>query len=301
MRSQYDNPFADLFRRIAALEQAAPGGNTAVSRGRTRFVGNESILVQGSGKVEGWWIVTGTQRVTGLLEGSGTLDWTGPTNLRGAVQLIGNTNVTGTLGVTGATTLAGAVTLNTSLTVGTGHIQVGPIRIDKGGAYGGRIVSSGAALVLDAGGSVIVEADYLVARAGSFTDLSASGTIAAHIKTFLIPHPQMPDHVLRHGATESPVSGVEYWGEETLPESGVLTVTLPDYFEALTKQDNRAVLVTARGFVADWGDITDGTFTVTGTPGGRFSWLVKAERTGADFVIEEPVYGPHREEPSHGA
>lgn len=298
----------DLVRRVHLLETTQVMGYSSVSEGHSRFVGNESILVQGSGKVEGWWIVTGTQRVTGLLDGSGTLDWTGPWALKGngsipgnvsmagAFTMIGPMAVAGTLNVTGAATFGSSVDVLNRLTLGpSGYIQAGTVRIDRAGSYGGRVASSGSVLELAASGSVIIDAPYLVASAGSFTDLSAIGTISANIKNFKIPHPTKPDHWLRHGSTESPVSGVEYCGDERLPSSGTFTVELPDYFEALTKPDGRVVFVTGRGFVADWGDIEAGKFTVTGKPGGRISWLVKAERTGGDFLLEEPIIGPQRE------
>jgi hypothetical protein len=38
----------DLLRRVRALENAAPLGASAVSNGHTRFIGNESLLVEGS-------------------------------------------------------------------------------------------------------------------------------------------------------------------------------------------------------------------------------------------------------------
>ncbi len=300
--------FKDLLRRVHLLEVTQPMGYSSVSEGRSRFAGNESVLVEGSGKVEGWWIVTGTQRVTGRLEGSGALDWTGPWFLRGPGEITGALTGTGQLIwagpwdlrgnglIKGNVDITGALDVKSRLTLGpNGYIESGTVRIDRGGNYGGRISSSGAVLELLASGSVVISAESFVARNGSFRDLSAIGTVSANIKNFRIPHPLKPDHFLLHGSTESPVSGVEYWGDATLPETGQLTVILPDYFEALTKPNGRVPLVAARGFVADWGDVEDGCFTVSGKPGGRFSWLVKAERANADFPVEEPVFGPIRE------
>ncbi len=316
-----DRLLGDLMHRVHLLETTQPMGYSSVSEGRSRFAGNESVLVQGSGKVEGWWIVTGTQRVTGRLEGSGTLDWTGPWFLRGPGSITGDLTGTGNLvwsgpwelrgtgKITGNTTgsgtliwtgpwdlrgnglikgnvdITGALDVKNRLTIGTsGYIEAGTVRIDRGGSYGGRIASTGSVLALSAGGSVVIDNTTFVAgktSLGATTTLSleVKGSVSANVKNFRIPHPTKRDHYLLHGSTESPVSGVEYWGEETLPESGELTVSLPDYFERLTKLENRAVLVTPRGFLADWGDIKDGTFLVTGQPGGRFSWVVKAEIT----------------------
>lgn len=277
-----DDMYAELIemkRLVRQLLTQAPVGFTAVTRGALRVASNEGLLVEGSAKVDGWLIVTGMERVTGRLEGSGTLDWEGPWVFRGDGDITGNVDI------------AGEMTVTT-----TGQIKIGSVTIDRGGAWDGRI-SATSSLLLSApvvamsgqatANDFFVFNSLTVEGSAVVGDLDAVGTVSANIKNFKIPHPTEPDHVLRHGSTESPVSGVEYWGEETLPESGELTVTLPEYFEALTKPDNRPVLVTARGFLADWGDVEDGAFTVTGTPGGRFSWLVKAERDGADFPTVE--------------
>ena len=307
-----DLTIADLLRRIRILETTQPMGYSAVSEGRSRFAGNESVLVQGSGKVEGWWIVTGTQRVTGLLEGSGTLDWTGPWYLRGQGQITGAIDLTGALRVLGPWDLqgngqikgnvdiTGALDVKNRITLGpSGYLEAGTVRVDRGGNYGGRISSTGAVLALDAGGSVVVDAASLVVHNLYAGDTSITGDLrVSGTKNFRIAHPTKTGHHLLHGATESPVSGVEYWGEEALDDHGRFTVDLPEYFEALTDREGRSVLVAARGFVADWGDIEDGSFTVTGTPGGRFSWLVKAARSAANggaFAVLEPVYGPPKE------
>lgn len=137
------------------------------------------------------------------------------------------------------------------------------------------------------------------------------------IKQFVIPHPLEPDdRWLVHGCTESPSAGVEYWGEATI-EDGEARVELPGYFESLTKPDHRHALVTpiAPDDPNEWAPpqqapqkgakagrvrpvariprvgatrIRDGKFTVysDGPDGSKVSWLVKAERAGADFAVE---------------
>ncbi len=114
-------------------------------------------------------------------------------------------------------------------------------------------------------------------------------------KSFVMSHPTEPGWLLRHASTESPVNGVEYWGTAALDSSGTATVTLPAYFEALTKPDNRVVLLTAQGAPTSlaYDPITAGAFTVRGVSGTPFSWLVKAERASQpgdwpiDFAAEE--------------
>lgn len=287
------DPISEIWAAIRSLEFRAPAGSTAVSRGQQRFVGNESILVQGSGKVEGWWVVTGTQNVVGLLQGSGTLDWTGPASLRG------NTNIMGLLGVSGAVTFHNSLDVLTRLTLGpSGYLEAGTVRIDRAGPYGGRIVSSGTVLVLDAGVTTIIDSDQFIARDSYLSSLDVLGAVSASVKSFKIPHPTKADHYLRHGCTESPVSGIEYTGTVALDAAGEAVVELPEYFEALAKPAGRTVHVTpvGRPFLAGADLPADGRFTVYGDPGRTVSWLVKAERVGAEFVLEEPVFGPLREE-----
>lgn len=120
--------------------------------------------------------------------------------------------------------------------------------------------------------------------------LQVSGT-----KNFVMAHPTNPGWVLRHASTESPVNGVEYWGESVLGSDGTVVVSLPAYFEALTHPTNRNVQLTAIGAPASlaYDRIVNGAFTVRGVQGTEFSWLVKAERASQpgdwpiDFLAEE--------------
>jgi len=111
-------------------------------------------------------------------------------------------------------------------------------------------------------------------------------------KNFIMDHPTKPGMLLVHGSTESPVSGVEYWGYGTVGANGEDVIVLPEYFEALAKPDNRTAFVTGRGEALDWSDIVDGTVTVYGNPGTKYSWLVKAERFGGDFEVEREAVEP---------
>jgi len=121
-------------------------------------------------------------------------------------------------------------------------------------------------------------------------------------KSFVMTHPTKPGYLLRHASTESPVNGVEYWGTSITDSTGKAVVTLPAYFEALTKPDNRIVQLTAQGAPTSlaYDPIVAGAFTVRGVSGTPFSWLVKAERASQsgdwpiDFPAEEPgaVEGP---------
>lgn len=117
--------------------------------------------------------------------------------------------------------------------------------------------------------------------------ISITGTLSVSgSKNFIMEHPTKPGWKLLHGATESPVSGVEYWGAGVVGNDGAATVEMPDYFEGLVKGRNRTVFVVGQGEPLQWSQVTEGYFTVWGNPGTHFSWLVKAERIGGDFEAE---------------
>ena len=141
------------------------------------------------------------------------------------------------------------------------------------------------------GGDLLAQIYQTTAGAVQITGgLQVSGT-----KNFVMSHPSKPGWLLRHASTESPVNGVEYWGEAVLDANGVATVKLPAYFEDLTKTENRIVMLTAIGTPNQlaYEPIVAGAFTVRGASDARFSWLVKAERASQpgdwpiDFAAEE--------------
>ncbi len=120
--------------------------------------------------------------------------------------------------------------------------------------------------------------------------LKVSGT-----KAFVIPHPLDPENkYLTHCTLEGPENAVFYRGEAELSE-GRTTIQLPDYFEALTRKENRTVLITPK-FEGDSqismlaaSEVDDGKFDVKmidrKNPSQKFYWEVKAVR--ADIGILE--------------
>lgn len=163
-RSRPDQPeraFWRLLERIDRLETMVYGRSSSVTNGHTRFIGNESILVEGSGKVSGWWIVTGTLRVIGTLQMLGTMV------IEGIMSLTGTMNVTGDIKV-----LPG------------GKIQVGDMVIDpaSGGSVtfpGGAIVraGSGGGIEMRDGsyGAVVNSSGASVGRIGNSISVTESG------------------------------------------------------------------------------------------------------------------------------
>jgi len=259
---------ARLKARISALENATPLSNTSVERGRLRMYDGSELLIQ-----NGNLTVSGTATITGALNGSGTVTWTGTSNLNGPVNI------------------AGLATLNNNLVLGTGTIKAGTITIDKLGAYGGRIVSSNSLFLEAPAGQAIIVSPYLgVAGPSNFqgnVDVTGNHTVSG-TKSFRMDHPTKPGYWIQHGSTESPISGTEYTGTGTFDASGECLVTLPDYFEAVNKLENRTVHLTAIGrpFMVGVDRVVGGKFTAYGNAGREFDWVVKAERFGGDFEVE---------------
>jgi hypothetical protein len=127
---------------------------------------------------------------------------------------------------------------------------------------------------------------------------SISGSLHVNgSKNFLIDHPLHPDtHDLVHSTLEGPEIAVFYRGEAQLSD-GKVTVKLPNYFEALTRKENRTVLLTPKfeegievSMVAA-SEVRDGKFTVkmvdSKNPSQKFYWEVKAIREDIDMLEVE--------------
>lgn len=126
-----------------------------------------------------------------------------------------------------------------------------------------------------------------VAATGSFD--------VRRIKNFQIAHPVEPDRkLLVHSALEGPEVAVFYRGEAQLV-SGEIVVTLPAYFEALTRKDGRTVQLTPIGGFAPLyiaGEVDEGRFTVrteSGNPTQHFYWEVKAVRVDIPALVVEKL------------
>ena len=106
--------------------------------------------------------------------------------------------------------------------------------------------------------------------------LSVTGT-----KNFVIDHPLKDNYQLVHASLEGPEAGVYYRGTARL-SNGKAKVTLPDYFDALTRDGETTILLTARGntpFLLSYDEFDEKSFVVHGTkPGGEFDWEAKAVR-----------------------
>lgn len=133
-------------------------------------------------------------------------------------------------------------------------------------------------------------------------NLQVNGSFSANYKYFDIKDPRYDDEQKRlvHSALEGPEIGVYYRGEIALAK-GYATVKLPDYFEALTRKENRTVLLTPK-FKNDKetlcnlsaSDVIDGSFSIRAFGASDLSacnhgvfWEVKAERSDTDKITVE--------------
>ena len=122
-----------------------------------------------------------------------------------------------------------------------------------------------------------------------YGNANIQGTLYASTKNFIIDHPLDPENKkLIHSSLEGPEVGVYYRGEAQL-QSGQAEVVLPSYFEALTRKENRTVLLTPKFDNFDEptsqlaaSGVENGKFKVKAVdsqnPSQKFYWEVKAVR-----------------------
>jgi len=127
--------------------------------------------------------------------------------------------------------------------------------------------------------------------AGYFNgNVNVAGTLSKGGGGFLIDHVLDPENkVLRHNFVESPEHLCAYRGKAWLGDHGRATVELPDYFPALTDEQNATVHLTPVGEEPSavsyrWNDEYS-ALTVFGAPHAEVAYLVLAARD--DPVIHQ--------------
>ncbi|MDN5768115.1 MAG: hypothetical protein L0H96_17885 [Humibacillus sp.] len=175
---------------------------------------------------------------------------------------------------------------------GSGNLVVEGRQLLCAGAAPPPAWSGGGVCTFDlfAGGGLYVGTDF----ANPACRFYSNGT-----KHFVIDHPLDPENrSLNHVCIEGPEAAVYYRGSGRLVD-GRAVVELPEYFEALTRVDDRTVMLTAvseedepvAGLAAS--PIRDGRFVVRAAdqsnPRQRFHWEVKAVRADVDRVVVESV------------
>jgi hypothetical protein len=126
--------------------------------------------------------------------------------------------------------------------------------------------------------------------AGYFSgDVNVTGSVSKGGGSFVIDHPLDPENkLLRHNFVESPENLLIYRGKVELDGRGEAVVEMPDYFAALTKEDEASIHLTCVGrpFMtgAEW-DPGFESLTVYGDANREVYWEVLADRD--DPVIHQ--------------
>ena len=233
-------------------------------------------------------------------------------------------------GTAGSATTAGTATNQSGGTVSATYLTVTGgewLRTSGGGGWYNTTYARGINCVADDGyvktypsngGSTSFSANYVYVngrlygpgsnshptiqmREGNGCSWSWTGTYTMYVdvtavKTFVIDHPIKQDNYLVHACAEGPTSDVFYRGTGQL-QNGVAVIELPDYFESLTEEEGRTVMITPiadeTGNVANLAahEIYEGKFIVE-LAGGyviknqRFWWRVDAVRKNTSFAVE---------------
>lgn len=233
-------------------------------------------------------------------------------------------------GTAGSATTAGTATNQSGGTVSASYLTVTGgewLRTSGGGGWYNTTYARGINCVADDGyvktypgngGSTSFSANYVYVngrlygpgsnshptiqmREGNGASWSWTGTYTMYVdvtavKTFVIDHPIKQDNYLVHACAEGPTSDVFYRGTGQL-QNGVAVIELPDYFESLTEEEGRTVMITPiadeTGNVANLAahEIYEGKFVVE-LAGGyviknqRFWWRVDAVRKNTSFAVE---------------
>ncbi len=195
--------------------------------------------------------------------------------------------------VTNATGGANALGALTTMNCDTGAAIGGEFTASSGGGanvFGLLAVASGSgagtkfALLGSAGGGGTSWAGYFEG------DVHVTGALSKGSGSFVIDHPLDPiNKILRHNLVESPEHLCAYRGKATLDAGGRATVQLPDYFPALTDEENATVHLTPVGEEPSpasyrWND-EHSAVTVFGAPNAEVAYLVLAARD--DPVIHQ--------------
>jgi cytoskeletal protein CcmA (bactofilin family) len=169
--------------RVRLLETRTPLSDSAVSGGRTRFIGEDSFLIEGSGAVDGTLtidgveVVNGTLRITGTLNVSGHADFTGPVTVSGDLRIEGSTTFIGPLRVEGEQTYIGDSTREGDQTITGKTTQKGDLDIDGDTSVDGQLDVNGP---LNIDGPTKITADLDITgdtKIGGDTHLSGDMTV----------------------------------------------------------------------------------------------------------------------------
>jgi hypothetical protein len=242
-----------------------------------RSVANDWLTVVRNGAIAQSITLTGETSVAGDLAVSETLNCTGVVNAgQGLIVTDPTAAITRmTLGVNG-----------NSGTRWNGQFLIGTANPTDFNSYNQQFIITRYA-------QDIGESNVFVLDGGG--NLNITGAMNAAQKNFRIIDPLDPTKLLWHSSLEGPEVAVFYRGEAVTDEQGTATITLPDYFEALTLPQGRTVLLTTLfedddveteiGRLAA-GRVKDGAFRVRSEYASQaFYWEVKAVRSDVPPLV----------------
>jgi len=199
-------------------------------------------------------------------------------------------HVNGDAKISGAASIGGTLQISDAMVVDSGgiHMWSGDIRMwDGGHIYTTNLTTTG-----NVG---IGTSPSYSNKLEVYGNVNIQGTLSASTKNFVIDHPFDPENKqLIHSSLEGPEIAVFYRGEAQL-QNGKAEVVLPNYFEALTRKENRTVLLTPKfdshepisNLAAS--AVQNGRFSARvidqNNPSQKFYWEVKAVR--ADIALLE--------------
>ena len=205
-------------------------------------------------------------------------------NLSGITVIGGSVRMGGGLEVDGGTRLVGATEV-------TGDLTTGTVKCNGSLFINGMIKLAGQ---LQTTNTVTISGELHA------TNIACTNLSATH-KSFRISHPLAPGKLLYHGCLEGPESGVYYRGEAKLIH-GRAVISLPDYFESLTREAGRTAMLTpiwTEGLPVSAlaaSEVRNGEFTVVAiddaNPSQRFCWEVKGVRADIEPLEVEPDEDP---------
>jgi hypothetical protein len=139
-----DDPFRgafdDIMRRLGDLESSSPLGNTSVTHGQTKFIGEHSLLIDGSGDV------VGVLFVQGEIDGDGQFTWSGPVNISGPTNIAGLLEISGVFSVTSPTVAMSSAIVFVGSLVSAGSVSAASLTANGPALFTGTVTNSNYAL-----------------------------------------------------------------------------------------------------------------------------------------------------------
>ncbi len=142
----------------------------------------------------------------------------------------------------------------------------------------------------------------VIGSSKAVVDLRVSGNLSKGGGSFMIDHPLDPENkILRHSFVESPDMMLIYKGRDQLKNKEAV-IKLPDYFNALNRDDNMEYSLTPINSLCRLGikkEVNNNEFIVFGDEDCKFSWVVYSVRDDA-YAKVHPIVVEEEKKESNG-